>query len=380
MRHVLAPNGVFVMEVHDLGATLQDLTWDTIYHEHSVEWSTRSLRIAGAMHGLHLTDIYRLPLHGGLLRAVFEPGPTERRPSGTPWLDYSRLQRAYDTARPPALPPGAIAYGAAARATVYLDHVQPERGLRGGRFTAPSGSLRPGGRPAHPTTGRDGRPARGAHHGLDTGRRHQGASIRTNGRWVTAWQYIVFVGAYAYARRVLDALPEPPLGIVTTTGASRGTSTSTIPRRRADLSVRAACMDLDPDLVVVAGWRQLVPIVAPTVGFHSAKLPEYPGRAPVPNAILRGDRTLTNTMLWLDDGVDTGDIIDEWEFPITGRTPDDIYREIGETSALMLRRHWDGLLDGTAPRRPQDVTKRGPLTPADAWRDYWLQHQADAFG
>ena len=125
VRHVLAPNGVFVMEVHDLGATLQDLTWDTIYHEHSVEWSARSLRIAGAMHGLHLTDIYRLPLHGGLLRAVFEPGPTERRPSGTPWLDYSRLQRAYDTARPPALPPGAIAYGAAARATVYLDHVHP---------------------------------------------------------------------------------------------------------------------------------------------------------------------------------------------------------------------------------------------------------------
>lgn len=176
----------------------------------------------------------------------------------------------------------------------------------------------------------------------------------------------VFVGAYAYAQQVLDAFPEPPMGYVTAEGGPRWQPIHA-PHSTEYLSVEAACLDLDPDLVVVAGWRQLVPILAPTVGFHSAKLPEYPGRAPVPNAILRGDPTLTNTMLWLDEGVDSGDIIDEWEFPITGRTPDDIYREIGETSALMLELHWQGLLDGTAPRHPQDMSRRGPLTPADAW-------------
>jgi len=157
------------------------------------------------------------------------------------------------------------------------------------------------------------------------------------------------------------------MGIVTEDGGEPRWQHIEHPAAARYLSVRAACMDLSPDLVVVAGWRKLVPIMAPTVGWHSAKLPEYPGRAPVPNAILRGDPTLTNTMLWLDDGVDTGDIIDEWEFPIVGRTPDDIYEEIGETSALMLRLHWGGLLDGTAPRSPQDMSKRGALTPADAW-------------
>lgn len=182
----------------------------------------------------------------------------------------------------------------------------------------------------------------------------------------TEMSAIIFVGAYAYARRVLVDLPEPPTLIITEPPGEprweelRGIWRS-VPVLRQSIDMRGA------DLVVVAGWRRLVPIVAPTVGFHSAKLPEYPGRAPVANAILRGDATLTNTMLWLDEGVDSGDIIDERTFPI-GTDPDAIYEEVGRTSADMLRQHWRGLLDGTAPRRRQDMTKRGPLTPADAWR------------
>lgn len=183
---------------------------------------------------------------------------------------------------------------------------------------------------------------------------------------------VVFVGAYAYAAQVLEALPEDPVAIVTSFDSSQ-------PRwqriRKAGVPVHGSAVlgqvldAYSPDLVVVAGWRKLVPIVAPTVGFHSAKLPEYPGRAPVANAILRGDKTLTNTMLWLDDGIDTGDIIDTSTFPIQ-RDPDAIYHRIGRTSAEMLRHHWKGLLRGPVayPGEPQDMSKRGPLTPADAWQ------------
>jgi methionyl-tRNA formyltransferase len=193
----------------------------------------------------------------------------------------------------------------------------------------------------------------------------------------------VFVGAYAYARQVLEAMPEPPTGIVSDWFAKgpRWQLVCEKPQHPgwSDEMVYLAdtledavdsidfLFDTTPDLVIVAGWRRLVPILAPTVGFHSASLPEYPGRAPVANAILRGDKTLTNTMLWLDEGVDTGDIIDTRTFPI-GSDPDAIYEDIGRTSAEMLREHWQGLLDGTAPRTPQDPAKRGPLTPADAWK------------
>lgn len=173
----------------------------------------------------------------------------------------------------------------------------------------------------------------------------------------------MFVGAYAYARAVLRAMPEPPIALVTEFGGPRWEYVG-LPSHP---DLRTACEATKPDLVIVAGWRRLVPILAPTVGFHSAKLPEYPGRAPVANAILRGDPILTNTMLWLDDGIDSGDIVDSRTFAI-GTDPDVIYRDIGRTSAEMLREHWEGLLDGSAPRTPQDPSKRGPLTPADAWR------------
>jgi methionyl-tRNA formyltransferase len=133
--------------------------------------------------------------------------------------------------------------------------------------------------------------------------------------------------------------------------------------------------DLDvarlPDLIIVAGYRRLVPpsiLAIPslgTIGFHSAKLPEYPGRAPVAWALLRGDRTTKNTMLYLDEGVDSGDIIDEVVIPVT--TPERMYHMIARTCVVMLAEHLPAILDGTAPRTPQDPAKRGPLTTKDGW-------------
>lgn len=124
IRHVLRSTGVFVMEVHDLDATLRTGQWDTIYHEHACEWDEDSLRSVGSFHGLRLDHVDRLSLHGGLLRAVFRPAPP-RGPQPNLRRDFGGLQRAYDEAEAPDLPDGSVAYGAAARATVYLDHVRP---------------------------------------------------------------------------------------------------------------------------------------------------------------------------------------------------------------------------------------------------------------
>lgn len=127
-----------------------------------------------------------------------------------------------------------------------------------------------------------------------------------------------------------------------------------------------------PDLIVTVGWRHLVPrdILEATplgvVGFHSARLPEYPGRAPVPWAILRGDETTANTMLFLTDEPDAGDIIDSRTIPVT--TASEMNLRMGKTAADMLRQHLPALLTGTAPRTPQDRSRRGPLTTADGWQ------------
>lgn len=124
VRMALSREGRFVVEVHDLYATLRTGQWDTIYHEHQVEWSADALRVAGALHGLDMVGLSHPPLHGGMIRAVFRPGmPHALTPARMP--EFRVLQDAYDTAEAPALPDGSVAYGAAARASVYLWRTLP---------------------------------------------------------------------------------------------------------------------------------------------------------------------------------------------------------------------------------------------------------------
>lgn len=129
VREALAPGGHFVMEVHDLDATLRTAQWDTIYHEHAVEWSLNALIAAGSLHGLSLIESERLPLHGGSIRSIFTAkAPYRHTPDSRPRQaeGFAALRRAYRKRQAPKLPKGAIAYGAAARATVYLNQVRPD--------------------------------------------------------------------------------------------------------------------------------------------------------------------------------------------------------------------------------------------------------------
>jgi methionyl-tRNA formyltransferase len=129
-----------------------------------------------------------------------------------------------------------------------------------------------------------------------------------------------------------------------------------------------------PDLIITAFWRHLVPkdILDSTplgvVGFHSAKLPEYPGRAPVPWTLIRGDEYAYQTMLFLTDEPDAGDIIDQYDFKVDGATASSLNNSLSGATTYLLRQHLPALLAGTAPRTPQDRSKRGPLTKANGWQ------------
>lgn len=128
----LHPREVWI-EVHDLGATLTSGQWDTVYHEHKVEWSEDSLVRAGAMRGFEAFAVLHLPLHGGLLRIGFRPGPAV--PAAPVRPAFEHLAVAYAGRRDTAAyhevqsAPWALAYGAAGRATVYLNQL-PELNVR----------------------------------------------------------------------------------------------------------------------------------------------------------------------------------------------------------------------------------------------------------
>ena len=128
----LRPREVWI-EVHDLFATLETGQWDTVYHEHKVEWSTASLARAAAVRGLETFAVQHLPLHGGLLRMGFRPGSVSAEVPIQP--DFGHLAATYAARRETSAyrevqeAPWALAYGAAGRATVYLNQL-PELKVR----------------------------------------------------------------------------------------------------------------------------------------------------------------------------------------------------------------------------------------------------------
>jgi len=72
---------------------------------------------------------------------------------------------------------------------------------------------------------------------------------------------------------------------------------------------------LRPDLLVVMAYGQILPqqlLDVPRLGalnLHASLLPRHRGAAPVHAAILSGDRESGITVMWMDAGLDTGDIL-----------------------------------------------------------------------
>jgi methionyl-tRNA formyltransferase len=190
---------------------------------------------------------------------------------------------------------------------------------------------------------------------------------------------VVLIGAVHEARPALSGLLHDPrvdlVAVVTSSGMSRQRTAGAVdlisPAAAAGVpvivaddvnaaGVVAGIAALAPDLIVVVGWTRLicpellaVPRVG-CVGFHASLLPANRGRAPVNWAILRGEKTTGNTMMMLDPGVDTGDIVDQEEIAIgPGDTCATVYDRIGRSGARMLRDNLPALLSGCVPRRHQ---------------------------
>jgi C-methyltransferase C-terminal domain/Putative zinc binding domain/Methyltransferase domain len=65
---MLAPDGVFISESHYLIGLLDDLQYDTVYHEHLRHYTVGSLAYLLGMHGLEVFYARKIPTHGGSIR------------------------------------------------------------------------------------------------------------------------------------------------------------------------------------------------------------------------------------------------------------------------------------------------------------------------
>jgi hypothetical protein len=81
IRALLAPEGLFTFEVSYLLDIVQNLLFDTVYHEHLCYHSVRSLASFFLLHGLELIHIRRIPTKGGSLRGTVQLAGGPRRAS-----------------------------------------------------------------------------------------------------------------------------------------------------------------------------------------------------------------------------------------------------------------------------------------------------------
>ena len=87
---------------------------------------------------------------------------------------------------------------------------------------------------------------------------------------------------------------------------------------------QADLADLSPDVIVVAAYGKLLPkpvLELPPHGclnLHPSLLPRHRGSSPVPTAILEGDEVTGVSLMLLDEGMDTGPVIAQREYALTG--------------------------------------------------------------
>ncbi len=121
---------------------------------------------------------------------------------------------------------------------------------------------------------------------------------------------------------------------------------------------------LQPDIIFVFGWSQLISkqiLQIPSkgcVGSHPALLPKNRGRHPIIWALVEGLDKSGLTFFYLNEGVDSGDILWQKSFQITlNDDAGSLYKKIIVLAREAIRQFLPQLEQGTAPRIKQDSNK-----------------------
>lgn len=121
--------------------------------------------------------------------------------------------------------------------------------------------------------------------------------------------------------------------------------------------------ELSPDMLVVVYYDKILKpniISIPNRGcinLHMALAEEYRGCFPTTWVLLNDEKHTGVTLHYIDESIDTGDIIDQSMFRIqNGDTGKTLYNKCTEAGIELFKKTWPKILDGTASRRPQKTT------------------------
>ncbi len=117
---------------------------------------------------------------------------------------------------------------------------------------------------------------------------------------------------------------------------------------------------LQPDVICVVAYGKILPkeiLDIPRLGcinVHGSLLPKYRGAAPIQWAVINGEKITGITTMYMDVGMDTGDMILKEEVNIgEDETTGELWNKLSEVGAKLLVKTLSQIEDGNAPRLPQ---------------------------
>src|SRR5262245_47342045 len=136
------------------------------------------------------------------------------------------------------------------------------------------------------------------------------------------------------------------------------------PARIKDSQAIEEIRALKPDVIVVMAYGQILPrevLEIPRLAclnLHASLLPGWRGAAPIQAAIAAGDRETGITVMYMDEGLDTGDILLQRTIEIRAdETGGSLHDRLAQIAPEALHESLQLLASGSAPRIPQDKAR-----------------------
>ncbi|HBA38051.1 MAG TPA: methionyl-tRNA formyltransferase [Firmicutes bacterium] len=191
----------------------------------------------------------------------------------------------------------------------------------------------------------------------------------------------VFMGTPEFAVSILDKLVElvdvvlvvsQPDAII---GRKKVLEESAVTKRASELGIEVVkptkiredyekIIEVKPDIIVTCAYGQIIPKIlldTPRLGcinVHASLLPKYRGGAPIQRAIMEGEKETGITVMYMDEHMDSGDIIEKRSIPILeSDNCDSLSGKLASLGADLLGEVLPKVIDGTSKRVSQDESK-----------------------
>lgn len=118
--------------------------------------------------------------------------------------------------------------------------------------------------------------------------------------------------------------------------------------------------NLSPDIIIVAAYGKILPpalLEIPRLGcvnIHASLLPRFRGAAPIQRSIIEGDEETGVTLMYMEEGLDTGDMIAKSATPIGRKDADELHDELSQMGADLLMEYLPKIAAGDIAPEKQD--------------------------